>query len=49
MIATVPTPSPQIHAAVASYGLEPHRFDLISPLGQGKGRRLAFRVETTDG
>lgn len=49
MIVRVPAPSPPIRAALGRHGLAPRRIVLISPLGERKGRRLAYRVETTDG
>lgn len=43
------SPTPEIDEALARHGLRPRRIALVSPLGELKGRRLAYRVETEDG
>jgi len=45
----LPTPGREIISAILLHGLQPDRVDLISPLGDAKGRRLAYRVEGPDG
>jgi hypothetical protein len=44
----MPVP-PEIRAALASYGFETRRIELVSPLRERKGLRMAYRAEGADG
>ena len=49
MIAPPPDVGGEITEALERHGIEPRAVSLVSPLGELKGRRWAYRVESTDG
>ena len=45
----IAAPTEVIAASLRQHGICPRRFDILSPLGERKGRRLAYRVDAEDG